>query len=134
MTLHFTSAALLAAAVSANPFLGKTLYVNPSYQEKIDKAIASADGTTKSNLEEMRKISSAYWIDTKAKLSGEGTDTLEGILKDASTKGDMVTLVVYDLPNRDCHRAKSSYGEICCNHNDDGTCNYDFGGPDDDCH
>jgi len=39
----------------------------------------------------------------------------------------MVTLIVYDLPNRDC-RAKASNGEICCHANDDGTCNYDMGG------
>jgi len=38
-----------------------------------------------------------------------------------------VTLIVYDLPNRDCH-AKASNGEICCNPNADGTCNYVMGG------
>jgi len=39
----------------------------------------------------------------------------------------LVVFIVYDLPNRDCH-AKSSNGEICCNPNSDGTCNYDLGG------
>jgi cellulose 1,4-beta-cellobiosidase len=39
----------------------------------------------------------------------------------------MVTLIVYDLPNRDC-RAKASNGEICCNYNEDRTCNYNMGG------
>jgi len=38
-----------------------------------------------------------------------------------------VVLIVYDLPNRDCH-AKASNGEICCTYNSDKTCNYDVGG------
>ena len=74
---------MLAAAVSANPFLGRNLYVNPSYQHNIDKSISTATGPVKSTLKEMREISSAYWIDTEAKLSGEGWNTLSGILKDA---------------------------------------------------
>ena len=39
----------------------------------------------------------------------------------------LVVLIVYDLPNRDCH-AKASNGEICCTYNSDGTCNYGGGG------
>ena len=38
-----------------------------------------------------------------------------------------VVLIVYDLPNRDCH-AKASNGEICCTYNADKTCNYDASG------
>lgn len=77
----------------------------------------------------MRAIPSAYWIDVKAKLHGDSTESLEGILKDASSKStpELVTLIVYDLPNRDC-RAKASNGEICCNYNADRTCNYNMGG------
>jgi hypothetical protein len=33
----------------------------------------------------MREVPSAYWIDVKAKLHGDGTDSLEGILKDAAS-------------------------------------------------
>ena len=75
----------------------------------------------------MREVSSAYWIDRKDKLTGSGTDSLQGILDDAASKGHMVTLIVYDLPNRDCD-ANASNGEICCNYNSDGTCNYNMGG------
>jgi cellulase/cellobiase CelA1 len=61
----------------------------------------------------------------KAKLHGDGTDSLEGILKDAASKSPvpLVTLIVYDLPNRDC-RAHASNGEICCVYNADRTCDY----------
>lgn len=71
----------------------------------------------------MRETSSAYWLDTKSKVHGTDLSTAEGILTDAAKTGDLVTLIVYDLPNRDCH-AKASNGEICCYPNADGTCNY----------
>ncbi len=68
-------------------------------------------------------------LDTMGKLQGSNTSTLEGILADAASKQPhpLVTVIVYDLPNRDCH-AKASNGEICCVPNPDGTCNYDSAG------
>lgn len=75
----------------------------------------------------MRETGSAYWIDVKAKLQGTDTDSLEGILIDAAAKGDMVTFMVYDLPNRDCN-AHASNGEICCKYNADLTCDYSYSG------
>jgi len=112
-----------------NPFSSGNFYVNPSYQQELDTSIATATGTVKTTLTAMRNVASAYWIDVMAKISGSGTKTVEGILKDASSKSPIPTVVfiVYDLPNRDCH-AKSSNGEICCVNNTDGTCNYDQGG------
>ena len=79
----FMASCLLAVFASANPFQGKHLYVNPSYQKELGSSIATATGTAKENLQKMREISSAYWIDVKAKLHGTDTDSLEGILKDA---------------------------------------------------
>jgi len=63
----------------------------------------------------------------KAKLHGTGTESLEGILTDAAAKGDMVTFMVYDLPNRDCN-AHASNGEICCKYKTDLTCDYSYSG------
>jgi len=117
----------IAVNPSINPFEGKNLYVNPTYQTNLDSSIATASGTTKTNLQQMRDTASAYWIDVKAKLTGTGTGTLEGILTDAATKGEMVTFMVYDLPNRDCN-AHASNGEICCKYNTDGTCDYSYSG------
>jgi cellulose 1,4-beta-cellobiosidase len=79
----------------------------------------------------MKEQSSAYWIDVKAKLHGTDTNSLEGILADAAIKGHMVTLIVYDLPNRDCN-AHASNGEICCKYNSDRTCDYGYTGSCDD--
>lgn len=117
----------LAGTVSAsNPFSNRTFYVNPANQKEYDSSIATATGTVKANLQKMRDVPSAYWIDKKDKIRGNGTNTVEGILKDASSKSppELVVLIFYDLPNRDCD-AKASNGEICCTKNADGTCDYD---------
>lgn len=115
--------------VGDNPFEGKDLYVNPAFQKEVDGSLANATGKVKQVLTEMRSVSSAYWLDTKSKIVGSTTDTAEGILKDAASKSPapIVTFIVYDLPNRDCH-AKASNGEICCKYNDDKTCDYSVGG------
>lgn len=77
----------------------------------------------------MEEVPSAYWLDKKSKIKGDSTDTMEGILKDASSTSEkkLVTFIVYDLPNRDC-KAKASNGEICCTYKSDGTCDYNAGG------
>jgi len=119
---------------ATNPFLGKTFYVNPSYQAELATSINSCfspncSATTKATLQRMTSVASAYWLDTMAKIDGTNTSTAQGILQDAARKNPvpLVVFIVYDLPNRDCH-AKSSNGEICCTYNTDGTCNYDVGG------
>jgi cellulose 1,4-beta-cellobiosidase len=123
--------ALVAAQQTTNPFLGKTFYVNPSYQAELDTSIATATGTVQSTLQSMRNVPSAYWLDVKAKVANAtdtSTTTAAGILQDSQKKGNqLVVFIVYDLPNRDCH-AKASNGEICCTYNSDRTCNYDVGG------
>jgi cellulose 1,4-beta-cellobiosidase len=123
---------VLLGVVSAqnNPFSGKTFYVNPSYQAELDTSISTATGVTQQNLQTMRDVPSAYWLDVMVKVNGSITNTTsaQGILADAKSKGNqLVVLIVYDLPNRDCH-AKASNGEICCTYNSDRTCNYDVGG------
>jgi len=112
-----------------NPFAGVPYYVNPSYVAELNSSIATATGPVKAILESMRSVPSAYWIDVKSKINGQGTDSVEGILTDSASKSppQLCVFIVYDLPNRDCH-AKASNGEICCNANPDGTCNYDLGG------
>jgi cellulose 1,4-beta-cellobiosidase len=122
-------AILVVLALAQNPFQGKTFYVNPSYQKELDTSIATATGKVKDTLQSMRDVPSAYWIDVMSKITGTGTDTVEGILADAASKSPvpLVVFIVYDLPNRDCH-AKASNGEICCTANADGTCDYNAGG------
>lgn len=120
-----------AVAAAANPLANKPLYVNPAFQAELDGSIATASGAVKKTLQRMRSVGSAYWLDVKAKVANTSSTSLEsasGILADAASQGGgsqppLVVFIVYDLPNRDCH-AKASNGEICCNPNPDGTCDY----------
>lgn len=120
---------LSSATDSSNPFLGKKFYVNPSFQKELDTSIASASGAIKASLLNMRDAPSAYWLDTRDKIKSSGlandTATMEGILKHAASisPAPLVSFIVYDLPNRDCH-AHASNGEICCAYNEDKTCDY----------
>jgi len=118
----------LSLAQNQNPFSGHSYYVNPAYQEELTGSINTATGQVKANLQKMYTVPSAYWIDVMAKISGQN-NSVDAILQDASSQSPipLVVFIVYDLPNRDCH-AKASNGEICCNPNADGTCNYDQGG------
>ena len=43
----FLTASLLSLLAAANPFEGKTLYVNPSYQKELDSSISTAEGLAK---------------------------------------------------------------------------------------
>jgi len=114
-----------AADAGGNPFAGNPFYVNPSYTRSLDASIATAEGTVKDNLEQMMDVPSAYWLDNKQKIRGTDTNSMEGILADAMAKEnpELVTFIVYDLPNRDCH-AKASNGEICCTYDANGRCDY----------
>lgn len=119
-----------AAAPGGNPFSDKQLYVNPSFQRDITTSWKTAEsGAEKDNLKIMSKIASAYWLDLKWKVNptnDSNTDTAAGILRDASSKPTppLVTLIVYDLPNRDC-KAKASNGEVCCGaKKPEGNCEY----------
>ena len=102
-----TARTVVPSPQSANPYVRtSSYYVNPTYQAELRSSIATASGQVKTTLQSMLQVSSAYWIDVKAKITGfNSTSTVEGILYDASTKAtkQLVTLIVYDLPNRDCH-------------------------------
>jgi cellulose 1,4-beta-cellobiosidase len=102
----------------------QTYYVNPSYKDLLQTSISTAEGKTKSTLESMKNVPSAFWIDVKSKVwKGNGhpdLSTVEGILEDAANcdPPHLVLFMVYDLPNRDCW-ALASNGEVCCHYADD---------------
>jgi len=96
---------------SGNPFTGATLYVNPDYTAKVQKNLEESPAEAPS-LEKLKSISTAIWLDKIAKVA-----TVDGYLDDAlgiqgkTQQPTVVTLVVYDLPDRDC-AAKASNGEL----------------------
>ncbi|SHO57224.1 glycoside hydrolase family 6 protein [Vibrio quintilis] len=86
-----------------NPFAGTTWYVNPEWAAK-----AEADGGSA-----IAGQNTFVWMDRIAAI--EGTDSAMGLkahLDNALAQGaDLFTVVIYDLPNRDC-RARASNGEL----------------------
>jgi len=119
-----------ASSATSNLFAAHKFYLNPANQEEYDKSIETASNSAvQANLETMREIASAYWIDKKDKIRGSTTTTVQGILADAASRSppELVVLIWYDFPNRDCAAAASA-GEICCAYNSDGTCDWGNGG------
>jgi len=108
-------------ATAGNPFDGVGWYVNPANMEEYDGSIATASGTTKANLEGMKNVASAYWIDVKNKIDDTSLRGMRGILADSAAKAtpELVTFMHYDVPNRDC-KAVASNGEICCTYKSNG--------------
>merc|ERR1712157_285053 len=56
--------------------------------------------------------------------------TATGVVKanlEGMKKNELVVLIHYDVPNRDC-KAVASNGEICCTYKADGRCDYTAGG------
>ena len=93
---------------SGNPFSRtQNYYVNPVFKDEIQSSIdTSSAGKVKDYLIGMKEVASSFWLDRKSVISGTSTTkTAEGILADAAASGDkkLVVLMVYDLPNRDCH-------------------------------
>lgn len=115
----------LSANTAKNPFIGQPFYVNPANQAEYDKSIETATGVVKENLKVMRNAPSAYWIDKYEKIEGNTTSSAEGVLAHAASKSppELVVLIWYDLPNRDCD-AHASNGEICCTYLPSGYCDY----------
>lgn len=105
-------------------------YVNPTFAANLDRTIATTTNPTVArNLEIMKDVPSAYWIDVKSKIMGNSTSDLRGILLDAAKQSPapLCVFMVYNLPNRDC-AALASRGEICCAYFGDGTCDYENSG------
>ena len=127
--LHLAS----AAPHGHNPFANTAFYVNGEYQNRVRESMRArwSEGHTHEEMSNMLSVPSAVWIDRIAKIrrwtAGLGP-SLESTLADAASKSSpppLVVVILYDLPNRDCH-AHASNGEVCCEYNPDGkTCNYD---------
>ncbi len=94
-----------------NPFAGSRFFVDPSYAAKVRGTIPLATDLTE-KLEKLAGTSTAFWIDRKAAIPGLRA-YLDAASKEAQTLGSPVvaTIVVYNLPDRDCAAAASN-GEL----------------------
>ncbi|KAG9044284.1 hypothetical protein FS837_008414 [Tulasnella sp. UAMH 9824] len=109
-----------ACGTFGNPYeSGYSTYLSPYYVAEVNAAIATqTDATLKTKSAKVAQIPNFTWFDSAAKVP-----TLSTYLADAKSMSSkiIVQIVIYDLPNRDCH-AKASNGEFTIANN--GVANY----------
>jgi cellulose 1,4-beta-cellobiosidase len=105
-----------AATGSVNPFQGKTQFVNPSWGAKLDKTLKSFlfKGDVANTLKTLKvqQTSTFVWVSKIADLPN--IDAAIAAARKAQKwtgKKQIVGLVLYDLPDRDCSAGESA-GEL----------------------
>lgn len=103
-----------------NVYAGADGYINPDYAAEVIAAANAKGGTLGTQMARVANYPTAVWLDRIAAVTGGSgvTRTLAGHL-DAAVAQDaangsrpvVITIVVYDLPNRDC-AALASNGEL----------------------
>lgn len=102
-----------------NPYVGAQGFINPNWAAEVTSGAASVGGTLGTKEAAVANFPTAIWLDSMAAVSG-GTGystSLLGYLQDAETQAAkssqpiVMTIVIYDLPDRDC-AALASNGEL----------------------
>ncbi|CDO73586.1 Carbohydrate-Binding Module Family 1 / Glycoside Hydrolase Family 6 protein [Trametes cinnabarina] len=98
---------------AGNPFVGYDIYLSPYYAAEVQAAASSiSDATLKSKAASIANIPTFTWLDSVSKVPDLGTYLADADSIQKSTgKKQLVQIVVYDLPDRDC-AAKASNGEF----------------------
>ena len=90
-----------------------------------------AMGAARASIAALEEVPSAFWVDSSSKIlknapsdawttrigaAARSHPTVESMLADVAALPDpqVAVFVLHALPNRDCHIAASSAGEICC--------------------
>ncbi|KAJ9444826.1 1-4-beta-D-glucan cellobiohydrolase CEL6C [Diplonema papillatum] len=71
-------------------------------------------------MKNVQNLPTSFWVDSVSKIHGDGPDTLEGVLKNASSLPGppLVSIVLQNLPHKRCDWGNSP-AEICCKYPDD---------------
>lgn len=102
-----------------NPYAGAKGYINPQWASEVQAGAASVGGTLGTQEAKVAQNSTAVWLDSMAAVTGGPgysmslTDHLNAAETQASSSSQpiAITIVVYDLPDRDC-AALASNGEL----------------------
>lgn len=99
-----------------NPFAGKKLTANPAWGAKLeptyDDFVAAGDAKNAGKVRTIQDIGTFFWVSNIASLPSID-DAIEAARaeKEATGEDQIVGLVVYNLPDRDCSAGESS-GEL----------------------
>jgi len=95
-----------------NPFIGATSYINQDYATLIDSSIAQeTDAELIRKMESLKNVPTAVWLDRIDAIKGGDVNggrlsleqhLLAALEQQQGTTPITVSLVIYDLPDRDC--------------------------------
>ncbi|HEY0753245.1 MAG TPA: glycoside hydrolase family 6 protein [Ktedonobacteraceae bacterium] len=113
-----------------NPYVGAQGFINPFWAAEVKAGATAVGGTLGTTEAKVANFSTAVWLDSIAAVNGTNgyPASLTGFLDAAETQSAssslpiVITIVVYDLPDRDC-AALASNGELQINNN--GLVNYE---------
>ena len=104
-----------------NPFVGASLYINPDYATEVQSiATQTTNATLAAQMKTVAGYSTAVWLDHMGAITGGTANSgrlslaqhiTTAISQQAGSDPVVVTLVIYDLPDRDC-AALASNGEL----------------------
>ncbi|KAI1881310.1 hypothetical protein JX265_000136 [Neoarthrinium moseri] len=99
-----------------NPFEGKKLFANPAWAKKLDQTyeafVSQNDNTNANKVRVIQDIGTFVWVSDRAGLKNiDDAITAARAEKAASGVDQIVGLVLYNLPDRDCSAGESA-GEL----------------------
>lgn len=98
----------------ANPFVGAVWYLNPDYTALVNAAATSMGGALGTQMAKVANYNTGIWLDTIDAVNGTNgyPRSLAGHLNAAlAQNANLVTIVLYDMPNRNCTQSPSD-GEL----------------------
>jgi cellulose 1,4-beta-cellobiosidase len=109
------------SATDSNPYDGRVQYVNPTYAAKLDQTVktflAAGDKLNAARTKTVQNTATFVWVTTVAGLSNIDDAIAEARKVQKKTKKpQLVNLVLYDLPSRDCSAGESA-GEFQVDNN-----------------
>ncbi|KAJ4409710.1 1,4-beta-D-glucan cellobiohydrolase cel6b [Neurospora sp. IMI 360204] len=105
-----------SSASDTNPFVGKKLFANPKWAAKLEDTYKSftqkGDKANAAVVRKVEKIGTFVWVTSRSGLS-EIDDAIKAARDEQSRTGQkqIVGLVLYNLPDRDCSAGESA-GEL----------------------
>lgn len=106
---------------TANPFEGKKLFANPTWAAKLEQTYttfkSAGDDTNAAKVRTVEKTGTFVWVSDRASLTNiDAAITAARVEQKATGVEQIVGLVLYNLPDRDCS-AGDSAGELSSDKN-----------------
>ncbi|RYP43126.1 hypothetical protein DL770_011832 [Monosporascus sp. CRB-9-2] len=100
----------------SNPFEGRKLFANPGWSQKLDVTydafVAKGDTENANKVRAIQQIGTFVWVSNIASLRNiDNAIAAARAAKEATGEDQIVGLVLYNLPNRDCSAGESA-GEL----------------------